>query len=361
MNNDFNDLYNSLFEGIDENFMNNLSNLTQNLIGSPTIIQKSFSPKNFLKTYLTLATNLNDKSIDILMYLLNNSNEEGIYAGTYDTIINDLQISRNTLANIMTELQSKNLVTKTKDGWKVSSTVNIPTNGQNIVIQFTKSPTKPVEKIKPEFDSENFDKFISEYVTSLNRVLTEDNKFVDNENIKEDVKKLKEEYSNAKTNFSLNNYVKELNDELYKSKNELLKAVNAYTAINKKLKYIADPEDSSIEKTRANYLSLFNSVSELSKDSLVLVKSALIQILDITDILQIRDFQTVEALITNRNGIGTKLAMKAELMLKNRNIRDPRYISAIRYYLQKYETSMAFEYLNAIMVLIKDEYTIVRY
>ena len=193
--NNSNDFYNSLFEGIDESFLNSFANLTKNLIGSPTVIQKNFSPNSFLKTYLTLATNLNDKSIDVLMYLLNHSNDEGVYVGTYDTIINDLQISRNTLANIMTDLQAKNLVTKVKDGWQVSSSVNIPANGQNIVIQFNKTPTKPVEKKKPEFDFENFDNFIPEYLSSFNRVIPEDAKTFNNEKIIEDIKQLKEEYT----------------------------------------------------------------------------------------------------------------------------------------------------------------------
>lgn len=361
MNNNFNDLYNSLFEGIDENFMNNLSNLTQSLIGSPTVIQKNFSPRSFLKTYLSLATNLNDKSIDVLMYLLNNSNDEGIYIGTYDTIINDLQISRNMLANIMTELQTKNLVTKVKDGWQVSSSVNIPTNGQNIVIQFNKTPTKPVEKSKPQFDFDMFEKFMPEYLTSFNRVIPDDAKNFNNENIEKDIKQLKEEYVNSETTLHISQYVKNIDTEKYKLKNELTKMINTYSAVNKKQKFLADPEDVSIEKTRANYLELFSKVSALSTDSQVLVKSALIQILNIAELLKIRDFQTIETLITNRNGIGTNLAIKLEASLKAKGVKDGKYLSAIRYYLEKYENSMAFEYLNALIVLIKDEYSIVRY
>ena len=359
--NNSNDFYNSLFEGIDESFLNSFANLTKNLIGSPTVIQKNFSPNSFLKTYLTLATNLNDKSIDVLMYLLNHSNDEGVYVGTYDTIINDLQISRNTLANIMTDLQAKNLVTKVKDGWQVSSSVNIPANGQNIVIQFNKTPTKPVEKKKPEFDFENFDNFIPEYLSSFNRVIPEDAKTFNNEKIIEDIKQLKEEYTNSDTSCALNQYVKDIDGNKYKLKEEMSKMINSYSANNKKLKFLADPEDISIEKTRENYLRLFSKVSDLSKDSQILVKSALIQILDIAEILKIRDFQTIETLISNKNGIGTNIVLKVEASIKAKGVRDGKHLSAIRYYLQRYENSMAFEYLNALMVLIKDEYTIVRY
>jgi len=359
MNN--NDFYNSLLEGIDETFFNNFANLTKNLIASPTVIQKNFSPNGFLKTYLSLATNLNDKSIDILLYLLNHSNDEGVYVGTYDTIINDLQISRNMLANIMTELQAKNLVTKVKDGWQVSSSVNIPANGQNIVIQFNKTPTKPVEKNKPQFDFENFEHFIPEYLSSFNRVTPEDTKTFNNEDIKENVKKLKEEYLNSDTTLPINQYVKNIDVDKYNLKDELSKMINTYTASTKKLKFLADPEDISLEKTRTNYLELFSKVSELSTDSQVLVKSALIQILDIAELLKIRDFQTIETLITNKNGIGTNLVLKADASLKARGMRENKYLSATRYYLQRYENSMAFEYLNALIVLIKDEYTIVRY
>lgn len=349
---------NAMFE---DAFFNLFNMVTKDLMPESQVINKDFSPNGFLKTYLSLATNLNEKAIDVFIYILNNTNEEGVFTGNYETIMNDVKISRAPLAEVMMSLQQHEMISKHKNGWVVSPSFKIPQRGQNIVIHFG-NPKKTVNKVnKPDFNFEKFKTFADEYAISYNRLNSNNEKNFNKDEIMEELSDIKRAYDSIETTCSFKDYIKNSNYDSDTFKNEILKLLNSFEKYDTNKEYKADLEEISFEKTKENYMNMIASFDGLSADTKFLIKGAIIHILNIAHLLGKHDFYTIETLISNPDGYGEKLGIQAEMIARSKHPKNVKYYESIRYYQHKYENSMACEYLCSLITILKDKYAIIRY
>ena len=353
-----NNLNNGMFE---DAFFNLFNMITKDLMPEPQVINKDFSPNGFLKTYLSLSTNLSEKAIDVFIYIMNNVNEEGVFTGNYETIMNDVKISRAPLAEIMLALQQHEMISKHKNGWAVSPSFKMPQKGQNIVIHFG-TPKKTINKTnKPDFNLEKFKSFANEYAISYNRLNPNNEKNLNKEEIEKELLEIKEAYDSIDTNCSFEEYIKNSDIESHKYKDEISKLLNTFEKFNNANNYKADLEESSFEKTKQNYMDMIDNFEGLSTDAKFLIKGAMIHILNIAQLINKYDFYTIETLISNPNGYGEKLGMQAEMIARTKHPKNAKYYESIRYYQYRYENSMAHEYLCSLITILKDKYTIIKY
>lgn len=305
----------------------------------PTI-RKEFSPQNFFKTYLSLMTNLDPRCINTLIHIINNS-KDGIYEGNYDTLMSDLKMSRATLAGVMTQLQEKGLITKTKSGWELSKAIMISPDSREIVIKFDKEPEKldaPVQK--PEFPFGTFEKFARAYMNSRSRVTGET---MDEEAFKEEYKKIKLDYMKDESNVSFSEFVK---DE------KLLKILKAFENVDKKKEYKVDLRCKSFNDTKEAYLNYIKDLKEFSEESKFLMYGTMIRILNIARALGKWDYETIQKLVSNPKVLAN---------IDSRRFVSPIDNNTLDYYFNFYPHSNSFEYLNAILAVVNDKYTVVSY
>ena len=111
MNNPFD---NNIFDVFEEMFRN-ATNLGP-------VINKPLSPDTFLSTYLKLSANMDQKTADVLVYMIKNMDKDNIFHGNYDLLTSKLEISRPKLAQIMTNLQATKYIERASNGFfKISN------------------------------------------------------------------------------------------------------------------------------------------------------------------------------------------------------------------------------------------------
>lgn len=93
------------------------------------ITKRALGQKQFWKVYLMdflqVLGVLDSKQIDILIYILENTEQaNNTFIGTYDKIQKDVNVSRPTVATVLKKLQEKGFITKVQNGvWQVSANV----------------------------------------------------------------------------------------------------------------------------------------------------------------------------------------------------------------------------------------------
>ena len=189
---------------------NNINNMEKTLFNNAEIIRKN-SPNEFLKVYLGLTTPLGPRSINVLVYMIKNVNDDGIYEGNYEDLMSKFNISRATLAGIMSELQEIGLVEKVKTGWKISDDVKMRSNGNSLIIKFDNRNSndykkylkeennnlkEEVDKLKntqavgrinrvvPKFNFEKFENFIDAFYDSYLQLSAKDDNLIDEDSMR---------------------------------------------------------------------------------------------------------------------------------------------------------------------------------
>lgn len=90
------------------------------------ITKRALGQKQFWKIYLMdflqVLGLLDSKQVDILIYILENTEQaNNTFIGTYDKIQAAVGVSRGTVAAVMTKLQQNNFISKVQNGvWQVS-------------------------------------------------------------------------------------------------------------------------------------------------------------------------------------------------------------------------------------------------
>lgn len=93
------------------------------------ITKRALGQKQFWKVYLMdflqVLGVLDSKQIDILIYILENTEQaNNTFIGTYDKIQKAVNVSRPTVATVMKKLQENNFITKVQNGvWQVSPNI----------------------------------------------------------------------------------------------------------------------------------------------------------------------------------------------------------------------------------------------
>ena len=77
----------------------------------------------YLVDFLQVLGVLDSKQVDILVYILENTESaNNTFIGTYSKIEKAVEVSRPTVATVMTKLQEKGFMRKIQNGvWQVSS------------------------------------------------------------------------------------------------------------------------------------------------------------------------------------------------------------------------------------------------
>jgi len=93
--------------------------VTKRVIG-----QKQFW-KIYLLDFLQILGVLDSKQVDILVYILENTEQaNNTFIGTYTRIQEEVGVSRPTVATVMRKLQENNFIKKVQNGvWQVSPTI----------------------------------------------------------------------------------------------------------------------------------------------------------------------------------------------------------------------------------------------
>lgn len=102
---------------------------TGELIEVDQITKRALGQKQFWKIYLMdflqVLGVLDSKQIDILIYLLENTeSSNNTFIGTYSKIQEEVGVSRPTVATVMTKLQENGFIKKVQNGvWQVSPNI----------------------------------------------------------------------------------------------------------------------------------------------------------------------------------------------------------------------------------------------
>lgn len=90
------------------------------------ITKRAYGQKQFWKLYLIdflqVLGVLDSRQIDILIYILENTEQaNNTFIGTYAKIQKDIGVARGTIAKVMTKLQDTGFITKIQNGvWQIS-------------------------------------------------------------------------------------------------------------------------------------------------------------------------------------------------------------------------------------------------
>ena len=102
---------------------------TGEMIEVDQITKRALGQKQFWKIYLMdflqVLGVLDSKQVDILIYILENTESaNNTFIGTYDKIQKSVGVSRGTVATVMTKLQENNFISKVQNGvWQVSPNI----------------------------------------------------------------------------------------------------------------------------------------------------------------------------------------------------------------------------------------------
>ena len=101
------------------------------------ITKKAYGQKNFWKLYLSdflpVLGIVENKQVDILIYILENTQpSNNMFIGTYKTIRENTKASETTIAKVMKKLQEQKFLNKIQNGlWQVSPNIMMKGNENN--------------------------------------------------------------------------------------------------------------------------------------------------------------------------------------------------------------------------------------
>ena len=107
---------------------------TGEIIEVDQITKKVYGQKNFWKLYLSdflpVLGIVENKQVDILIYILENTHSStNMFIGTYKTIRENTKASETTIAKVMKKLQEKKFLKKIQNGlWQVSPNIMMKGN-----------------------------------------------------------------------------------------------------------------------------------------------------------------------------------------------------------------------------------------
>lgn len=107
---------------------------TGEIIEVDQITKKVYGQKNFWKLYLSdflpVLGILENKQVDILIYILENTQpSNNIFIGTYKTIRKNTKVSETTIAKVMKKLQEQKFLKKIQNGlWQISPNIMMKGN-----------------------------------------------------------------------------------------------------------------------------------------------------------------------------------------------------------------------------------------
>jgi len=107
---------------------------TGEIIEVDQITKKVYGQKNFWKLYLSdflpVLGIVENKQVDILIYILENTQpSNNMFIGTYKTIKENTKASETTIAKVMNKLQEQKFLKKIQNGlWQVSPNIMMKGN-----------------------------------------------------------------------------------------------------------------------------------------------------------------------------------------------------------------------------------------
>ena len=107
---------------------------TGEIIEVDQITKKVYGQKNFWKLYLSdflpVLGIVENKQVDILIYILENTqSSNNMFIGTYKTIRENTKASETTIAKVMKKLQEQKFLKKIQNGlWQVSPNIMMKGN-----------------------------------------------------------------------------------------------------------------------------------------------------------------------------------------------------------------------------------------
>lgn len=127
---------------------------TGEIIHVDQIAKRVYGTKKFWKIYLmdflTILGIVDNKQVDIFIYIVENTNQAtNMFIGTYDKIGKDVGVSRATIAKIMKKLQENNFIKKVQNGiWLVNPNILMKGNDtkRQILLSYYNSD-EPIEQI----------------------------------------------------------------------------------------------------------------------------------------------------------------------------------------------------------------------
>lgn len=132
-------------------------NETGELILVDQITKRSYGTKQFWKCYLmdflTVLGIMDNKQVDIFIYIVENTNQAtNFFIGTYSKIAKDVGVSRPTIAKIMKKLQENNFIKKVQNGvWLVNPNILMKGNDKKrqILLSYYQAD-EPINEITME-------------------------------------------------------------------------------------------------------------------------------------------------------------------------------------------------------------------
>lgn len=127
---------------------------TGEVIHVDQITKRTYGTKNFWKCYLmdflTVLGIIDNKQLDVFIYIAENTNQSNnLFIGTYTKIAEDVGVSRPTIAKIMKKLQLNNFIKKVQNGvWLVNPNILMKGNDnkRQILLSYYNSEV-PVNEI----------------------------------------------------------------------------------------------------------------------------------------------------------------------------------------------------------------------
>lgn len=122
------------------------------------ITKRMYGTKQFWKVYLMdflqVLGVLDSKQVDILIYILENTQQAtNTFIGTYMKIQNEVGVTSATVAKVMKKLQEKKFITKVQNGvWQISPTIMMKgnENKQQMLLSYYNDPLGEVAADKKE-------------------------------------------------------------------------------------------------------------------------------------------------------------------------------------------------------------------
>lgn len=116
------------------------------------ITKRMYGTKQFWKVYLMdflqVLGVLDSKQVDILIYILENTQQAtNTFIGTYVKIQNDVGVTSATVAKVMKKLQEKQFITKVQNGvWQISPKIMMKGNDtkQQMLLSYYNDPVDEV-------------------------------------------------------------------------------------------------------------------------------------------------------------------------------------------------------------------------
>ena len=127
---------------------------TGEVIWVDQITKRTYGTKNFWKCYLmdflTVLGIMDNKQLDVFIYIVENTNQAtNMFIGTYTKISKDVGVCRQTIATIMKKLQENNFIRKVQNGvWLVNPNILMKGNDtkRQILLSYYESE-EPIDQI----------------------------------------------------------------------------------------------------------------------------------------------------------------------------------------------------------------------